>query len=111
VLAGTADRALGGPDAVLETSDTASQKEGERPPGVARHCVRQSDKRANRQALARSPLARGAVQLLLALWLWPDRPPGAEAVTRRKGEIALARPERLLTSGVRSGTVIATRRR
>ncbi len=96
---------------MLGTSDTALQKEGERPPGVARHCVRQFDKRANRQALARAPLARGAVPLPLALRLCPGRPPETEAVTRRKGEIALVKPDRLLTSGVRSGTVIVARRR
>jgi SRSO17 transposase len=120
VLAGTADRLVGGPDAVLVIDDTALPKKGELSVGVARQYCGQLGKRANCQALVSLTLARGEVPIPLALRLflpeeWTRDParcaragiPEAEVVSRSKGEIALAELDRLLASCVRFGTVLA----
>ncbi len=120
VLAATADRLVGGPDAVLVIDDTALPKKGELSVGVARQYCGQLGKRANCQALVSLTLARGEVPLPLALRLflpeeWTADParcaragvPAAEVVARSKGEIALAHLDRLLAAKVRFGTVLA----
>jgi SRSO17 transposase len=120
VLAETADRLLGGQDAVLVIDDTALPKKGELSVGVARQYCGQLGKRANCQALVSLTLARGEVPIPLALRLflpeeWTANParcaragvPEAETAARSKGEIALAELDRLLAAGLRFGTVLA----
>jgi SRSO17 transposase len=120
VLAGQADRLLGGPEAVLVIDDTALPKQGALSVGVARQYCGQLGKKANCQALVSLTLARGEVPVPIALRLflpeeWTRDPercaragvPEAEAASRGKGEIALAELDRALAAGVRFGAVLA----
>jgi SRSO17 transposase len=120
VLAKTADRLVGGPDAVLVIDDTALAKKGALSVGVARQYCGQLGKRANCQALVSLTLARGEVPIPVALRLFlpeewtrdPDRcaragVPEAALAPRSKGAIALAELDRLRAGGVRFGMVLA----
>jgi SRSO17 transposase len=120
VLAKTADRLVGGPDAVLVIDDTALPKKGDLSVGVARQYCGALGKKANCQALVSLTLARGEVPVPVGLRLflpveWTDEPercaeagvPEAEVVARGKGEIALAELDRLRAADVRFGVVLA----
>ena len=120
VLAKTADRLVGGPDAVLVIDDTALPKKGELSVGVARQYCGAVGKRANCQALVSLTLARGEVPIPVALRLFlpeewtrdPDRcahagVPETEVAARSKGVLALAELDRLLAAGVRFGIALA----
>jgi SRSO17 transposase len=120
VLAGQADRLVGGPRAALVIDDTALPKKGTLSVGVARQYCGQLGKRANCQALVSLTLAGAEVPVLVGLRLflpeeWVGDPkrcaaagvPEAEVVARAKGEIALAELDRLLAARVRFGIVLA----
>jgi SRSO17 transposase len=120
VLAGEADRLVGGPEAVLVIDDTALPKKGALSVGVARQYCGQLGKQASCQALVSLTLARGEVPVPVGLRLflpeqWTSDPercvragvPGAEGVARSKGEIALAELDRLRAAGARFGIVLA----
>ncbi len=120
VLAGEADRLVGGAGAVLVIDDTALPKQGARSVGVARQYCGQLGKKANCQALVSLTLARDEVPIPVALRLflpdeWPGDPerctragvPEAEIVQRSKGEIALAEIDRVQAAGVRFDIVLA----
>ena len=119
VLLKTADRLVGGPEAVLIIDDTALPKQGRHSVGVARQYCGALGKRANCQVLVSLTLATGEVPVPLALRLYlpeewardPER--GARAKVPRdlvfqpKGTIALAELDRVLAAGVRFGVVLA----
>ena len=120
VLAGRADRLVGGPDAVLVIDDTALPKKGALSVGVERQYCGQPGKQANCQALVSLTLAGDGVPVPVALRLflperWTADParcaaagvPEAEMVARSKGEIALAELDRLIAAGVRFGLALA----
>jgi SRSO17 transposase len=120
VLAGQADRLVGGPRAALVIDDTALPKKGTLSIGVARQYCGQLGKRANCQALVSLTLAGAEVPVPVGLRLflpeeWTRDPercaaagvPEAEMVARSKGEIALAELDRLLAAQVRFGIVLA----
>jgi SRSO17 transposase len=120
VLARTADRLVGGPDAVLVIDDTALPKKGDLSVGVARQYCGALGKKANCQALVSLTLARGEVPVPVGLRLFlpdewtrdPDRcaragVPEAEMTARSKGAIALAELDRLRAAGVRFGIALA----
>ena len=120
VLAGRADRLLGGPGAALVIDDTALPKKGALSVGVARQGCGALGKRANCQALVSLTLARGEVPVPVALRLflpkeWTEDPercpragvPEAAIAPRSKGAIALAELDRLRAAGVRFGMVLA----
>ena len=120
VLAGQADRLVGGPGAVLVIDDTALPKKGTLSVGVERQYCGQLGKQANCQALVSLTLAGREVPLPVGLRLflparWTDDPercaaagvPETEVVARSKGEIALAEVDRLIDVGVRFGVVLA----
>ncbi len=99
VLAGEADRVVGGPEAVLVIDDTALPKKGTLSVGVARQSCGQLGKQANCQALVSLTLAGRAVPLPVGLRLflpeeWVKDPahcaaacvPEAEIISRSKGE-------------------------
>src|ERR671926_526210 len=103
VLAATADRLVGGPEAALVIDDTALPKKGTLSVGVERQYCGQLGKRANCQALVSLTLAGREVPVPLGLRLflpgeWTPGPqrsaaagvPEDEMVARTKGEIALA---------------------
>ena len=120
VLAGTADRLVGGPGAVLVIDDTALPKKGELSVGVARQYCGALGKQANCQVLVSATLARGEVPVPVGLRLflpklWVDDPdrcaragvPESEWRQRSKPEIALAEIDRLRATGLRFSTVLA----
>jgi SRSO17 transposase len=120
VLAGTADRLVGGPGAVLVIDDTALPKKGELSVGVARQYCGALGKQANCQVLVSATLARGEVPVPVGLRLflpklWVDDPdrcaragvPESEWRQRSKPEIALAEIDRLQATGLRFSTVLA----
>jgi SRSO17 transposase len=120
VLAGQADRLVGGPQAVLVIDDTALPKKGTLSVGVARQYCGQLGKRANCQALVSLTLAGREVPVPVGLRLflpeeWSRDParcaaagvPEDEMVARTKGEIALAELDRLIDAGTRFGVVLA----
>jgi len=120
VLAGQADRLVGGPHACLVIDDTALPKKGTLSVGVARQYCGQLGKKANCQALVSLTLARGEVPVPVALRLflpeeWVADPqrcaqagvPEATLTPQSKGEIALAELDRLRAGGLRFGTVLA----
>jgi SRSO17 transposase len=120
VLAGQADRLVGGPEAALVIADTALPKKGRLSVGVARQYCGQLGKRANCQALVSLTLAGREVPVPVGLRLFlpeewtcdPERcaaagVPEDEVVARAKGEIALAELDRLLAAGLRFGLVLA----
>lgn len=119
-LARQADRLVGGPGAFLVVDDTALPKKGTRSVGVARQYCGQLGKQANCQSLVSLTLARGEVPVPVGLRLFLPEAwvgdavrcaqagvPEADQVARSKGEIALAELDRVRTTGVRFGTVLA----
>src|SRR4051812_48531296 len=120
VLAGQADRLVGGPKAALVIDDTALPKKGVLSVGVARQYCGQLGKRANCQALVSLTLTGRAVPVPVGLRLflpeeWTTDPercaaagvPDDELVARAKGAIALAELDRLIAAEVRFGVVLA----
>jgi SRSO17 transposase len=120
VLAQTADRLVGGSDAVLVIDDTALPKKGSHSVGVAPQYAGVLGKRANCQVLVSLTLARSEVPVPVALRLflpetWTgDRErmrsagvPDDQQTPRTKPEIALAELDRLRGAGVRFGVVLA----
>jgi hypothetical protein len=120
VLARTADRLMGGPDAVLVIDDTALPKKGELSVGVARQYCGALGKQANCQVLVSATLAGGEVPVPVGLRLflpaaWVDDPdrcaragvPESEWRQRSKPEIALAEIDRLRAAGLRFSAVLA----
>jgi SRSO17 transposase len=120
VLAGEADRLVGGPDAVLVVDDTALPKQGRHSVGVARQYCGALGKRANCQVLVSLTLARGEVPVSVGLRLflpeaWADDPvrcaragvPGEQRRARAKTDVALEEIDRVLTAGVRFGRLVA----
>jgi SRSO17 transposase len=120
VLAGEADRLVGGPDAVLVVDDTALPKQGRHSVGVARQYCGRLGKRANCQVLVSLTLAKAEVPVAVGLRLflpegWTDDPdrcaragvPEEHRRARAKGEIALAEIDRVVAAGVRFGRVLA----
>jgi SRSO17 transposase len=120
VLAGQADRLVGGAKSALVIDDTALPKKGTLSVGVERQYCGQLGKRANCQALVSLTLAGREVPVPVGLRLflpekWVGDPercaaagvPEAEVVARSKGEIALAELDRLLAARVRFGMVLA----
>ena len=120
VLAAQADRLVGGSRAALVIDDTALPKKGTLSVGVERQYCGQLGKRANCQALVSLTLAGAEVPVPVGLRLfmpesWTADPercaaadvPEAEMVARTKGEIALAKLDRLIAARVRFGIVLA----
>jgi len=119
VLAETAQRLVGGPDAVLIIDDTALPKQGRHSVGVARQYCGALGKTANCQTLVSLTLAHGEVPVPLALRLylpeaWTDDPARCRRAGvppalpfRPKGEIALAELDRVRAAGVTFDTVLA----
>jgi SRSO17 transposase len=119
VLAGEADRLLGGPEAVLVVDDTALPKKGKHSVGVARQYCGASGKRANCQVLVSLTLARGEVPMPVGLRLFlpdewvadPDRCARAGVPEERrrplaKTDLALEEVDRVIAAGVRFGRVV-----
>jgi SRSO17 transposase len=118
-LVKTADRLVGGPDAVLVIDDTALVKQGKHSVGVKRQYCGQLGKRANCQALVSLTLARAEVPVCVGLrlflpedWCADDErraragvPEGI--VHRPKWRIVLEEIDRVLASGARFGCVLA----
>src|SRR3712207_2047584 len=107
VLAGQADRLVGGPRAALVIDDTALPKKGTLSVGVERQYCGQLGKRANCQALVSLTLAGREVPVPVGLRLFlPEkwiadparcavaRLPEVEVLARSQGEIALAELDR-----------------
>jgi len=119
VLAETAQRLVGGPQAVLIIDDTALPKQGRHSVGVARQYCGALGKTANCQTLVSLTLARGEVPVPLALRLYlPQEWTADPARCRRagvpptvtfqpKGELAIVELDRVRAAGVRFGTVLA----
>src|SRR3954470_13223206 len=117
-LVRTADRLVGGLDAVLVIDDTALVKQGRHSVGVQRQYCGQLGKRANCQSLVSLTLARAEVPVCVGLRLFlPEhwcagaaRRAAAgvpEAVGYRpKWRIALDEIDRVLAAGGRSGCVL-----
>src|SRR5688572_16878551 len=118
-LVKSADRLVGGQDAVLVVDDTALVKQGRHSVGVKRHYCGQLGKRANCQALVSLTLARAEVPVCVGLRLFlPEdwctdagRCTAAgvpEAIGHRpKWQIALDEIDRVLVAGARFGCVLA----
>jgi hypothetical protein len=118
-LVKSADRLVGGQDAVLVVDDTALVKQGRHSVGVKRQYCGQLGKRANCQALVSLTLARAEVPVCVGLRLFlPEdwctdagRCTAAgvpEAIGHRpKWQIALDEIDRVLASGARFGCVLA----
>jgi SRSO17 transposase len=118
-LVKTADRLVGGPDAVLVIDDTALVKQGRHSVGVKRQYCGQLGKRANCQALVSLTLARAEVPVCvgLRLFLPEDWCADAERLAvagvpeetehRPKWRIALEEIDRVLASGARFGCLLA----
>jgi SRSO17 transposase len=118
-LVRTADRLVGGPDAVLVVDDTALVKQGRRSVGVKRQYCGQLGKKANCQALVSLTLARAEVPVGVGLRLflpedWCDDAERRAAAGvpgtieyRPKWRIALDEVDRVLASGARFGCVLA----
>ena len=120
VLAGAADRLVGGADAVLIIDDTALPKKGVHSVGVAPQYCGALGKTANCQSLVSLTLAHDDVPVPVALRLylpkeWTQnrarcRKAGVPVPCRSfrsKGAIALAELDRLLAAGVRFGCALA----
>lgn len=118
-LARTAQRLVGGPQAVLIIDDTALPKQGRHSVGVARQYCGALGKTANCQTLVSLTLARGEVPVPLALRLYlPEEWTADRARCRRAGvpadlgfrtknELALAELDRVRAAGVTFSTVLA----
>ena len=120
MLAEKADSLLGGDDAVLVVDDTALPKKGTASVGVTGQYCGALGKQANCQCRVSLTLARGEVPVPVGLRLflpsvWTDDParcakagvPEAARIAQTKPEIALAEIDRVMTSGVRFGCVLA----
>jgi SRSO17 transposase len=118
-LVRTADRLVGGPDAVLVVDDTALVKQGRRSVGVKRQYCGQLGKRANCQSLVSLTLARAEVPVGVGLRLFLPEDWCADAgrraaacvpeavAYRPKWKIALDETDRVPASGARFGAVLA----
>lgn len=119
-LARKADDLLGGEDAVLVVDDTALPKKGSASVGVAPQYASALGKQANCQTLVSLTLARGEVPVMVGLRLFlpeswtadPDRLRRAGVPTvcqapMSKPEIAIEEIDRLRTTGLRFGAVLA----
>jgi SRSO17 transposase len=119
-LARKADDLLGGEDAVLVVDDTALPKKGSASVGVAPQYASALGKQANCQTLVSLTLARGEVPVMVGLRLFlpeswtadPDRLRRAGVPTEcqapmSKPEIAIEEIDRLRTTGLRFGAVLA----
>ncbi len=118
-LVKTADRLLGGAEAVLVIDDTALPKKGRHSVGVAHQDCGQLGKKASCQVLVSTTLARHEVPIGLGLRLYlpedwaEDRPRRAragvadEVVFRPKWQIAPDEIDRVMASGARFGCVLA----
>lgn len=120
VLAGQADRLVGGEDAVLVVDDTAIPKKGTLSVGVAPQYCGELGKQANCQSLVSLTLARGEVPVPIALRVflpksWSDDParcwaagvPETVDTALAKPEIALDEIDRVRAAGVRFGCLLA----
>lgn len=120
VLAERAQAMVGGREAVLIVDDTALLKTGTRSVGVARQYAGAAGKLTHCQTLVSLTLARGEVPVCVALRLflpaeWTADGARCEAVGvpadrrayRTKGAIALAELDRLRTTGLTFGCVLA----
>jgi SRSO17 transposase len=120
VLAGEADRLVGGSGAVLVIDDTALPKQGKHSVGVARQYCGCLGKRANCQVLVSLTLAGGEVPVPVGLRLflpaaWTDDPgrcaragvPEEHRHPLAKTDIALEEVDRVLAAGVRFGRAVA----
>jgi SRSO17 transposase len=115
VLAETAQRLVGGPQAVLIIDDTALPKQGRHSVGVARQYCGALGKTANCQTLVSLTLARGEVPVPLALRLYlPQEWTADPARCRRagvpptvtfhpKGELAIRELDRVRAAASASG--------
>ncbi|MBB5704366.1 SRSO17 transposase [Ochrobactrum daejeonense] len=119
-LARQADRMVGADDAFLVIDDTALPKKGEHSVGVAPQYASMLGKRANCQTLVSLTLARAEVPVPVALRLflpesWTNAPfrmlkagiPEQMRQPRTKPEIALEEIDRLMSTGMRFGVVLA----
>jgi SRSO17 transposase len=119
-LAHQADRMVGADDAFLVIDDTALPKKGEHSVGVAPQYASMLGKRANCQTLVSLTLARAEVPVPVALRLflpesWTNAPsrmlkagiPEQMRQPRTKPEIALEEIDRLMSTGMRFGVVLA----
>lgn len=121
-LAEKAQQMVGGPDAVLIVDDTTLLKQGHHSVGVARQYSGSAGKRANCQTLVSLTLARNEVPVCVGLKLFlprawtddaermdkagvPER--GDVRMYQTKMEIALREIDRVRTSGVEFGMVLA----
>ena len=119
VLAQTADRLVGSPEAVLIIDDTALPKQGRHSVGVARQYCGVVGKTANCQVLVSLTLARGEVPVPVGLRLylpkeWADDPARRarakvpdDLAFQTKGALAVAEVDRVRAAGVRFGAVLA----
>src|SRR5271169_3587727 len=119
-LAKRADALVGGANAFLVIDDTALPKKGTHSVGVAPQYASALGKTANCQTLVSLTLARDEVPVMVSLRLflpesWTSDKlrlegagvPAELRAARTKPEIALAELDRLMTAGVRFGTVLA----
>ena len=119
-LARKADDLLGGEDAVLVVDDTALPKKGSASVGVAPQYASALGKQANCQTLVSLTLARGEVPVMVGLRLFlPESWTADSDRLRRAGvpaecqapmskpEIAIEEIDRLRTTGLRFGAVLA----
>jgi len=118
-LVKSADRLLGGADAVLVVDDTALVKQGRHSVGVKRQYCGQLGKRANCQALVSLTLARAEVPVCIGLRLFLPEDWCADAGRRTaagvpeaigyrpKWRIARDEIDRVLAAGARFGCVLA----
>jgi SRSO17 transposase len=119
-LLAEADRLAGGKDAFLVVDDTALPKKGRHSVGVAPQYATVLGKNANCQTLVSITLARREVPVVVGLRLflpetWTSDPgrlvrarvPEEHWIPRTKPEIALEEIDRIRTSGVRFGCVLA----
>src|SRR3954464_14343188 len=118
-LVKSADRLLGGADAVLVVDDTALVKQGRHSVGVKRQYCGQPGKRANCQSLVSLTLAGAEVPVGVGLRLFLPEDWCADAARRAaagvpeavgyrpKWKIALDEVDRVLAAGARFGWVLA----
>lgn len=119
-LAHTANRLVGGADAVLVIDDTSLPKKGSHSVGVAPQYASMLGKRANCQTLVSVTLARDEVPVALGLRLFLPESwtrdvermvaagvPEPFQAPRSKPEIALQEIDRVMALGVRFGLVLA----
>jgi SRSO17 transposase len=116
----TADRLVGGDNAVLVIDDTALPKKGRHSVGVAPQYASALGKNANCQTLVSVTLARGEVPVMVGLRLflpesWTSDParmdrarvPADHQAFCSKPDIAIHEIDRVIAAGVRFGCVLA----